>query len=522
MNSIGNGDGKLCAFTSANLAYLPKVLVLAESIARYAPHVDFYVMLCDAIPTWLDCEKVHIKGFITPHDLDIENVEGWAFKHRVVELCTAVKPFAAEYLFEKIGAERVLYFDPDIALFSGLEELDGHFKSSSVLLTPHICVPEVTTDGILDTEISCLKHGIYNLGFVGIKNNESGLQFMRFWRDRCRDFCFDDIPNGIFTDQRWVDFAPAMFPRVEILRDPQYNVASWNFADRKVSGEPEVQVFVGAKPICFYHFSGFDGGAHKYIREKYCPENLSLLALENWYDARCEFFAKTHCRKGVSPFAVYDNGLPVLDFHRLLYRKNPDLREAFPNPFSTAGDSYLGWLKIKEPTLEEVFTRSVVPPLNVKEVFWEDWYREKYPDVAQAVGRGDFPSCFVHYQVHGFREHRWPNPFFDPIWYVASSKDAQNWLKDNPASSPLDHYAHRGCYQRLSPCPGFDDAWYSRAYPDVSSAILRGAFTTGYVHYLRHGWKEGRRPAEVFPEGAACLAQLPSQHVGMLAPPGVL
>ena len=37
------------------------------------------------------------------------------------------------------------------------------------------------------------------------------MKFANWWNNRLQLYCYDDIPRGIFTDQRWVDLAPAYF-----------------------------------------------------------------------------------------------------------------------------------------------------------------------------------------------------------------------------------------------------------------------------------------------------------------------
>ena len=40
-----------------------------------------------------------------------------------------------------------------------------------------------------------------------------GRRFIDWWADRLRQFCYDEVPNGLFTDQRWVDLAPGVLRR---------------------------------------------------------------------------------------------------------------------------------------------------------------------------------------------------------------------------------------------------------------------------------------------------------------------
>ena len=82
------------------------------------------------------------------------------------------------------------------------DALERKLDSSSILLTPHLAEPETQPEAILDNEMCCLRHGVYNLGFLAVKSTGQGRRFIDWWADRLRQFCYDDVPSGLFTDQR--------------------------------------------------------------------------------------------------------------------------------------------------------------------------------------------------------------------------------------------------------------------------------------------------------------------------------
>src|ERR1700680_4026073 len=52
--------------------------------------------------------------------------------------------------------------------------------------------------------------------------------------------------------------------------------------------------------------------------------------------------------------------------------------------------------------------------------FDESWYLETYEDVAWAVGRGDWPSGYMHYCTVGRSRGRIGAPRIDEEWYRAA------------------------------------------------------------------------------------------------------
>src|SRR5205085_279856 len=109
------------------------------------------------------------------------------------------------------GATKAIYIDPDIAIFHPLDNIVKLLDDHSIVLTPHQTEPDATPNAVRDNEMNSLKYGVYNLGFVAARNDAAGRKFADWWARRLYLACFDDVPNGIFTDQKWCDLVPSLF-----------------------------------------------------------------------------------------------------------------------------------------------------------------------------------------------------------------------------------------------------------------------------------------------------------------------
>ncbi|MGO9462965.1 MAG: glycosyl transferase [Isosphaeraceae bacterium] len=332
-------------FTSVTANYLPKAAALAHSVKRVHPEATFHVVLSDEMPACPPITTAAFDSIINVRELPIDRLPTWIFRHRLVELCTAVKGTAFEYIAERFGAERIFYLDPDIIVSNRLDGLARALDEHTILLTPHQSDPETDLQAILDNEHCCLRHGVYNLGFLAVRMTGQGRQFISWWADRTRRFCYDEVPNGLFTDQRWVDLAPAFFDDIAIIRDPQYNVATWNLTHRRATGRAPFEIQINGRPLVFYHFSGFDSGAQKVMLERYGQHSPVLFELRDWYIDRCEELGQKALCKIPCIYNAFKNGQKITDAHRLLYRSREDLMRAFPDPFdaSDPGRSYFHW-----------------------------------------------------------------------------------------------------------------------------------------------------------------------------------
>lgn len=341
---------KTIAFTSAAVNYLPKVRMLCASIRRHHPEFEIVLALSDEAPAQVDFSREPIDGVMPVGSLDIPDRERWIYFHDIVELSTAIKPFVLKTLLARPDVGRVLYFDPDMVLFSRLDDLLAELDRGDIALTPHQTVPETTSEAIKDNEICSLKHGIFNLGFVGVSATAEGRRFADWWADRVYRYCVADIPNGLFTDQKWIDFVPVFFDGVRILKNPRFNVATWNLTTRALAGDVVHGFTVDDRPLGFYHFTGFDSGAHRVMSNKNAPGNPSAAALVDWYEHETRLDAQDPISRIPWSFGAYSDGTPVPRTHRRLYRARADLQDAFPHPFDCPpGHSLKCWMELQGP-----------------------------------------------------------------------------------------------------------------------------------------------------------------------------
>jgi hypothetical protein len=345
-------------FTSITLSYLAKARVLADSVRRTNPALRFYLVLAEPVPEWLSAAARRgdepFDMILPIGQLNIPEWRAWLFGHELVEACTGIKGPALRKLLGELGEDRVIYLDPDVVVFDSLEAILRVLDDHAIALTPHCPASEQDPEAIACNEISSLAHGVYNLGFLGVAGDAEGRRFAEWWAHRLYHFCHDDILRGLFVDQRWADLVPAQFDRVAILRDPQYNVASWNVSQRRVSGSVEGGLLCEGRPLCFYHFSGMNAGTPDRIHRKFAPGNRALDELVAWYRRACARRGEQALGQSVWHFSLYEDGQPVTRAQRLYYRQHPELRRRFPDPFAAGPNGYRAWLDRAGPGLDEV------------------------------------------------------------------------------------------------------------------------------------------------------------------------
>ncbi len=338
------------AFSSFTYSYLDRARVLASTLRRHQPDWRLCAVIVDLPP-----DGVSAADLLTDFDMIVTAEElmapempgtarGWVFGHSIVEGCTAVKGRMMAHLMGQPDAEKVLFFDPDIAIFGSLDPLTEALEEAQIVLTPHQLDPEPRDArmAIGDNEIGSLKYGVFNLGFVGVANRPEGRRFAQWWGDRLVDLCFDDLPRGIFTDQKWCNLVPCFFDDVRIMRDPGYNVASWNLSQRKITFDRSGEPLVNGHPLRFFHFTKL-GPIGDQMTRRYAHDNPEVLEIWAWYRRAVAAAGDPAIPDRYWHYATFDNGQVIPPHVRRLHRDRADLRAAFPDPFSV-DQGFFDWL----------------------------------------------------------------------------------------------------------------------------------------------------------------------------------
>lgn len=239
-------------FTICSKNFLAHARVLHNSVRAHYPNTRFIVVLCDRVDGHFD-PSLEPFEFVYLEALGLPDLNGMAQRYNITEFNTSVKPFAFMHLMSKYGFETVVYLDPDLLLVDRLQELDVMLADGAeAVLTPHILQP-AEQDEVHDGKM--LIYGIYNLGFLALRNTPSVQIFLPWWGRRLEYDCVEKLDKGLFVDQKWADLLPAFVPGTRVLHHPGYNVAYWNLPQRKVTRR-EARWYVNNLPMRFVHFSG--------------------------------------------------------------------------------------------------------------------------------------------------------------------------------------------------------------------------------------------------------------------------
>jgi len=323
----------LAIFTIACSNYLSHVRTFVQSARRQYPEARIFFCLAErAIDPQLtypeDCEIV-LAG-----ELGIQRFNDFAFRYDVMEFNTALKPFMFRFLTETLTFDSVLYFDPDIEIFNRSEKLlDALGSGASFVLTPHLIEP-AGPRGEPD-DISILRSGVFNLGFMAVGRNDESAHLLEWWSRHLQFQCINEPETGIFVDQKFIDLLPCLADNVVVHRNPAANLAYWNLSERSLTKD-EAGWLVNGFPLEFFHYSGFDPSRPQRLSKHtrlFTQATGDLAALLACYADRLHANGDSASRHSPYSFGFFGNAGPIAGHMRVYFRRH---HLAWPtDPFET-------------------------------------------------------------------------------------------------------------------------------------------------------------------------------------------
>lgn len=336
--------------TVSTRSHLHRARVLARSFYEHHPTGRVFVLLVDRYGAGAaeePFEVLEIEAIASEmHGGDPFRLYPFLFRYTAFEACMAVKPYLLTYLFDARGYDKLLYLDSDMEIYDRLDDAWGLLDEHRLLITPHLTEPmdaRSATDGRTPDERTFLTSGTFNMGFVGAHRSTLD-DFLPWWRRRLYRHCVNDVDDGLFVDQKWMNLAPTLFPGVHVLRDPAYNIAYWNLHERGDElgyDAAQRRLSLGGRPAKLFHFSGFDSERPERIsihQDRYSLRDYPRLGevLFGYRDRLVEH-GRDAARAHRYAFGSFDNGVSIPALARKMYRDMDEDGERYGNPFETAG-----------------------------------------------------------------------------------------------------------------------------------------------------------------------------------------
>lgn len=250
-----------CTLFDSN--YLAYGLAMYESLKKNC--ADFHLFIfafdekCEEVLKNLALKNVTVISLKDFEDEELLRIKPTRGKG---EYCWTCTPSTIFYVLKNFAVPSCTYIDADLYFFSDPKILIEELGEKSVSIIEHRYTPKYDQSK---------NSGKYCVQFMTFKNDEDGLEVLKWWRERCIEWCFGRVEDRKFGDQKYLDDWMVRFNCVLELKNLGGGVAPWNIEQYRFVKEDEkifgIEKKSGEKfPLIFFHFHGFKILNEKQVR----------------------------------------------------------------------------------------------------------------------------------------------------------------------------------------------------------------------------------------------------------------
>lgn len=226
---------------------MERLLALYSSLRQHSG--DFHLWVCcmdEDVYTTLEKLKLENTTLLDLDSIEEEELLKWHRSNKTIrELCSAIKaPLLLYILKNNINIDKLVYVDADMYFFADARLLFDEIKQGSVFLSP------ARSRKVLEA-----KYGKYQAGLIGLRRDNNTLEFLRWLRQRCLEWCYECLSDGKYLEQRYLDSVNAYIPDIRVLQHRGINAGPWNIRDSRVY-KGDDSFYCNGDKLIVYHFSG--------------------------------------------------------------------------------------------------------------------------------------------------------------------------------------------------------------------------------------------------------------------------
>jgi hypothetical protein len=231
--------------------YLIKGLALYASLKKHCQSFNLYILcmdqLCYDILSKLNYEKINLISLDDFERFDGELLKAKENRSRIEYYFTCTPSLPLFILDNHPEVDLITYLDADLFFFQSPQPVFDEIADHSIAIIEHRFPAYLNDPGA---------NGKYNVGWLSFRRDGAGLTALRWWREKCLEWCYDRLDAGRMADQKYLDDWPTRFPGVLVLQHKGANLAPWNLGGYWLYWRAN-QVYVEADPLIFFHFHGF-------------------------------------------------------------------------------------------------------------------------------------------------------------------------------------------------------------------------------------------------------------------------
>jgi len=286
-----------CTYFDHN--YLSMGLTLYESLLQHCSDFRLFILClskeCYEILSKLDLKNIKLIKLeeLEASDKDILGVKQ---NRTLIEYYFTITPLLPLYILNNYPeTELITYLDSDLYFFDDPAPIFEEITGKSTAIIGHRFSPKIKGKE---------NPGKFNVGWITFRRDENGLNCLRWYRQKCIEWCYDRVEENKYADQKYLDYFQDKFQGVMEIQHKGANIAPWNIDNYNVQIKHN-KIYIDDVKLIFFHFNGLKRVFGPLYDSGFSVYNASLTRVIRKYiyvsylDALVDVSKKTKCQMNI-------------------------------------------------------------------------------------------------------------------------------------------------------------------------------------------------------------------------------
>ncbi|MGB4839012.1 MAG: glycosyltransferase [Saprospiraceae bacterium] len=236
----------LCTLFDSN--YLSRGVLTYKSLKEVSTNFHLYILAFDDL-TYSTLLNLNLENVTVIALFEFETDEMLRVKNNRTrtEYCWTSASVFTKFCINRYDLPHIVYIDADMYFYSDPSVLLTENLSADVMITHHRYSPRY--------DVSRLS-GKYCVQWVAFRNTQNGRKILSDWASDCMKWCYNRHENGLFGDQKYLDYWPEKYLGIHEINNFGAGIAMWNIQQYKISSGGDLMFKQNSQKVIpvFYHY----------------------------------------------------------------------------------------------------------------------------------------------------------------------------------------------------------------------------------------------------------------------------
>lgn len=319
-------------FTKNNLA---PARALMASVKKLHPGFQRLGLLADQPGDYFDPAAEDFQVDLSTGLYSLPKNSLFHLKYQAAELGENIKPYYLDFLVKKYKLDKVILLAPEILVYARVEPILAALTSKSIVLLPSQI--EVFESSPADKGPASYPANAFSNDTIAISNDDNSRAFLNWWKRSVQIHPADPPQNRL-------EFVPALFENVEILRNKGFCLQPWHSAHQILVKRKDNRLYldgVSLRLVKFNPFSPEDAEEASLPQSIIPPTGSRMVAyseLHQSYNRTLADHGHITAQSWPWAFDYFSDGSAIPAIVREVIRHDPEVPHRLKDAFNLAAD----------------------------------------------------------------------------------------------------------------------------------------------------------------------------------------